>query len=187
MENVLRHPDPRHDGVLGDAGVKVSRGDGVISDQIMRQQQITSDQFRQHSVSDYFHLSQNQIPGTPGWKLQCKQAPAWPEHLKKVIIIVPKKRWDWRLEECHASRSCEYFNGLLLVYLPINSLSHLTISLTRCLPPALSLVTDSALWLADIPDQVPAPGPSSAVQHETSLINMVKYFQRWVQRKLDKT
>ena len=53
MENVLRHLDPSHDGVLGD-GVKVRPGgDGArttqLSDQIM-QQWITSDQFRQHSV-----------------------------------------------------------------------------------------------------------------------------------------
>ena len=53
MENVLRHPDPSHDVVLGD-GVKVRPGgDGArttqLSDQIM-QQWITSDQFRQHSV-----------------------------------------------------------------------------------------------------------------------------------------
>ena len=39
MENVLRHPDPSHDGVLGD-GVKVRHGpaDGSqLSDQIMQQ------------------------------------------------------------------------------------------------------------------------------------------------------
>ena len=50
MENVLRHPDPSHDGVLGD-GVKVRHGGDrtQLSDQIM-QQWFTSDQLRQHSV-----------------------------------------------------------------------------------------------------------------------------------------
>ena len=129
MENVLRHPDPSHDGVLGD-GVKVRHGgDGTqLSDQIM-QQWFTSDQFRQHSVKSRIISIPHRTRFLARWDENCN--PSRRQVESNFIKSYNYSPWE-RLRLKTVTQAWSKIVNILMdccLYLLINS-SHLTIAWT---------------------------------------------------------